>query len=568
MVRQTSLIVLTAVLTMCLPIEDCWGRGFGGGARMGGGGAGFGGGGARMGGGGFGGGASRLGGGGFGGGAGGGFSGGVGRTGGGGFGGSARGAGGGAGFGGSAGLGGGRTGGSSIPGLGGRGAGGSGIPGLGGGRASASGATGREGAAGGSARSSQVNSFLGLPSDGGTNHVNYTTQTNSASRPNDFDVNRGTAQGAYGGYAAGASVTGPQGNTAYRGGAVGPDGGTAAVRGADGADGGNVQQGAVRGPDGGVAAGGSVTGPDGNTAYRGAAVGPDGGVAATRGYDGANGVNARQSAAVGPYGNAAAGAAMSGPYGGYAARGAYSGRYGAGAGYAAHTPAGRYAYGTAVRSNFNHWGYYGADWYGAHPGAWYAAGWGAGSAWRWATWDSLGTWMAYDNTAPMYYDYGNNITYQNNNVYVNGQETASTNEYYDQAKELAMTGVEAQVSKEEQWMPLGVFALSKTDSKESEITLQIAVNKAGIIRGNDTNEQSNQTRVLQGAVDKKTQRVAFFEGTNYADVFDTGIYNLTKDEAPILLHFGPTRTETWQLTRLKQPASGNSSTNSNSTNDN
>lgn len=442
------------VLTMCVQIENCWARGFGGGERRGGGG----------------------------------FSGGAGRS------------------------GGERMGGESFSGDG-RGVGSSysfdsrtrsgGTTGLSDSRSAGRGTTSRGDSSGSATNRSQVNSFLGLPSDGGTNHVNYTRSSNTYSRPNDFDINTTTAQGPRGGYAAGVSATGPQGNTAYRG----------------------------------VA----------NGAY--------GGAAETKFYEGENGVDARQNAIVGPYGSVAARGSVNRPYGGYATRGAYVGRYGAGMDHAAHSAAGRYTNGVAIRSNFNHWGYYGSDWYSAHPGAWYSASWDAGAAWRRATWDAVGSWIASSGTSPMYYNYGDNITYENDKVYVNGQKTSSTNEYYDQAKLLAMTGVEAQVSKEEQWMSLGVFALSKSGTTEATITLQIAVNKSGIIRGNDTNNKTNKSVLLKGAVDKKTQRVSFVEGANYADVFDTGLYNLTKDESPILLHFGANETETWQLTRLQQPTS-------------
>jgi hypothetical protein len=37
-------------------------------------------------------------------------------------------------------------------------------------------------------------------------------------------------------------------------------------------------------------------------------------------------------------------------------------------------------------------------------------------------------------------------------------------------------------------------------------------------------------------------------------VFETGLYNLTKAEAPVLVHFGKDRTQQWLLIRLKQPA--------------
>ena len=36
-------------------------------------------------------------------------------------------------------------------------------------------------------------------------------------------------------------------------------------------------------------------------------------------------------------------------------------------------------------------------------------------------------------------------------------------------------------------------------------------------------------------------------------VVDTGLYNLTNDEAPVLVHFGPDRQEGRLFIRLKQP---------------
>ena len=36
-------------------------------------------------------------------------------------------------------------------------------------------------------------------------------------------------------------------------------------------------------------------------------------------------------------------------------------------------------------------------------------------------------------------------------------------------------------------------------------------------------------------------------------VFDTGLYNLTKPESSILVHFGKDKNEQWTLVRLKQP---------------
>ncbi len=99
--------------------------------------------------------------------------------------------------------------------------------------------------------------------------------------------------------------------------------------------------------------------------------------------------------------------------------------------------------------------------------------------------------------------------------------------------------------------PLGVFALTKPGESSSIVTIQLAVNKQGIIRGNYTDTKTNKTMVIQGAVDKKTQMVSFMVGDNKSNLVETGLYNLTKDEAPVLVHVGDGKTEQFLLVRLK-----------------
>lgn len=445
MVKKSLLTILVINLMLLLPLDGCWARGFGG-ARMGGGGfrgggmrGGFGGG-ARMGGGGFGG-ARNLG----------GFSGGA-RN----MGGLNRG---GLGAGGLAGanrnlggLGGGRTPGNigglrqGIGGL--PGGAGEGIPGLGGGAAGrGSGLAGGRGPAGGESRfntpnRSQLNNFLGLPSDSGMNHLQ--------GRPGVGD-----------------------------GGRVG-NGNLPVVR--PGAGGGGEES-------------------------RGARIA---------------------------------------------------------AGYRNYSPSIRYNHASAIRNNFNNYNIYGRGWYTNHPGAWFATGWGVGYAWRAATWSSMGYWFGYPSSyEPIYYDYGNTVTYQGNNVYVNGQDAGTSEEYYNQASQLATTGADASVSDQGgDWMPLGVFALSQSgsDTKDAAATIQLAVNKQGILRGNFTDTKSGQTQVIQGSIDKKTQRAAFSVGDDQTDVYETGLYNLTKDEAPLLRHLGKDQTQQWLMVRLKQPSDDGDST--------
>jgi len=223
-------------------------------------------------------------------------------------------------------------------------------------------------------------------------------------------------------------------------------------------------------------------------------------------------------------------------------------------GYGYMSPAARYGTATAVRGNFNNYNLYGNDWHVDHPGAWAAAGWAAGAAWNAATWNTAGAWCGFDNSYPTYYDYGSNVTYQDNEVYVNGQDSGSSTDYYNSAANLATTGSEADAPSDGDWLPLGVFAATKKGDTSSHITIQLAVNKQGIVRGNATDTDANTTQPIQGSVDKQTQRVAFTMGDNTTTVVETGLYNLTKDESPALVHIGPDQTEQWLLVRLKNPS--------------
>jgi hypothetical protein len=197
------------------------------------------------------------------------------------------------------------------------------------------------------------------------------------------------------------------------------------------------------------------------------------------------------------------------------------------------TPSARYSTASAVRSTYDHWGVYGAGWYTEHPDAWHAAGWTSGSAWRACTWSTAAGFFGYDQSPPVNYDYGNSIVYQGDSVYVNG---------------------EAEASADGDWLPLGVFALTKPGQSHSAVSIQLAVNQEGVIRGNYTDTNTDKTQLLQGSVDKPTQRVALTVGDNAKNVIETGLYNLTQDEAPCLLHFGSERTEQWLLVRLQNPA--------------
>ncbi len=149
------------------------------------------------------------------------------------------------------------------------------------------------------------------------------------------------------------------------------------------------------------------------------------------------------------------------------------------------------------------------------------------------------------------------MVYNDNSVYINGDQVATSTEFAQSAADLATVDAPARDEDAEnaEWMPLGTFALSAGE-KDVEPTrmVQLAVDKQGIISGTLFNTQTEENQSVQGQVDKETQRVAIRIGESEDLVAETGLYNLTQDEAPLLVHFGTEKTENWLLVRLEDPA--------------
>ena len=77
---------------------------------------------------------------------------------------------------------------------------------------------------------------------------------------------------------------------------------------------------------------------------------------------------------------------------------------------------------------------------------------------------------------------------------------------------------------------------------------------AGVISGAYTSTITDDQKPVAGQVDKASQRVAWRIGANTETIFVTSLANLTQDVSPIALHFGSTRTQTWLLIRMPEPA--------------
>jgi hypothetical protein len=183
------------------------------------------------------------------------------------------------------------------------------------------------------------------------------------------------------------------------------------------------------------------------------------------------------------------------------------------------------------------------------------AAWRLNRPYRWATWGALAGWCGYGASEPAYYDYGTSTYYEDGQVYQGGQAVASAEQYVDQAATIATGGPTTDPSTDE-WMPLGVFALTQ-DGQASGATptlfMQLAVNKQAVISGTFCNKATNQTQQLEGAIDKASQRAAWCVVGQQRPIVETGLANLTQDEAPALVHFADGQTQQWLLVRLKDP---------------
>jgi hypothetical protein len=195
------------------------------------------------------------------------------------------------------------------------------------------------------------------------------------------------------------------------------------------------------------------------------------------------------------------------------------------------------------RNNWQH-GYF---WNYRAPTPWY---W-----WNFATLANLTPWLGWNVATPLYYNYGDNFLYSNGLVYYNQQPLGPVETYIDQATQLALSGQQALSGATElQWLPLGVFTLTHGEQSEPTMFVQLAVTKSGLIGGTYRNIATNEVQTVSGRVDPNTQRAAWIIGDNSRFVMEAGIYNLTQDQAPVLMHWGTEQTQTWLLTRVPAPA--------------
>ncbi|MCC7338824.1 MAG: hypothetical protein IT422_27335 [Pirellulaceae bacterium] len=289
---------------------------------------------------------------------------------------------------------------------------------------------------------------------------------------------------------------------------------------------------------------GAATGPGGNTVGRG------GSVSRTSGPQGSGVSASRSGFASGPNGMAAyRGGVAIGP------NGAVAGRTGIAA-----TPHGTYyrsaaavrGQGAYVRAGCAGYGCFSRAWYQQYPATWMPGRWAAATVWTAATWSALASTGSYP-AEPTSYDYGSTVVYQDDSVYIDGENVGTAEKYSEQASAIAETGATAQASPEDEWLPLGVFAMVQGDEKSSNNIFQLATNKAGVIRGNYYNAVTDTTEPVVGSIDRETQRAAWTVGDAKKPVYEAGLVNLTKEETTMMIHYSSERSQQATLFRMEQP---------------
>jgi hypothetical protein len=171
----------------------------------------------------------------------------------------------------------------------------------------------------------------------------------------------------------------------------------------------------------------------------------------------------------------------------------------------------------------------------------------------------LSNWLVYDWGTPYYWDYGPGeyIHCYNNVIYVNGQWFEPAPVYYERTVQLAERAPEIvpQQAAQIEWMPLGVFAVSRDGVVDNNVLVQLAVTKDGRIGGTVLNQVTGVTFDISGTVDRQSQRAAwtYVDENGKKIAMETGIFNLTQPESTAMLHNGPDDIQVVQLVRLEEP---------------
>lgn len=173
--------------------------------------------------------------------------------------------------------------------------------------------------------------------------------------------------------------------------------------------------------------------------------------------------------------------------------------------------------------------------------------------WSFGTWIGIATWLGWEEgNYPIYYGYGYGYPVQG------FAKTSSS----AQAPIVSYSGQSEQINQSkvlhiEDWMPLGVFALSPDEKSQTapSMYLQLALSKQGVVAGTYYNAAIDKAYPIKGVVNKDTRQASWkLADTASAPIATAGLYNLTENESPVRIHFSDGSSQDWLLVRLKEPS--------------
>ena len=124
--------------------------------------------------------------------------------------------------------------------------------------------------------------------------------------------------------------------------------------------------------------------------------------------------------------------------------------------------------------------------------------------------------------------------------------------YYDDATLFVLKRVRPKVdsrtSDAQQWLPLGVFTLSQEGETASRSMIQLVINEEGRLVGELFDFSTKQKHVIEGALNKQSQRVSWTVGKDEGVKMETDLSTLTDASGKVSVTQPDHPVETWILT--------------------
>lgn len=160
--------------------------------------------------------------------------------------------------------------------------------------------------------------------------------------------------------------------------------------------------------------------------------------------------------------------------------------------------------------------------------------------WRRSSWADLNDWVGWPYySSPVYYEWGYPIDI--------------TTEEYPEYRYLPEGGGQEQslaIQDEDDWLPLGVFAVLTDENSPPLMYFQLVLNRDGTIGGSYYNQSTGLLYPIEGVADQETQSAIWRIANTEVPIFQTGLYNLTFPQTSVDVHFSDENIQEWLMIRL------------------